>query len=173
MGAEITRSRQSSGLGLSTDYLVGNPSISTRVKVASLAEIDAMVGAHITNEVPKTHWEDLHAHLRCETFEEALEAMGDPYFQQGMPSERGAHPLLREVHVYREYSTKLDVAWEVVERLTDANVALAVKQENGGWSASFGSHPAAAAVTAPLAICLAGLRVCGVEVELTARPALG
>lgn len=173
MGAEPTKPPQSGGFGISKDYLVGTPNISTRVKVASLAEIDAMVGAHITNEVPKTHWEDLHAHLRCETFEEALEAMGDPYFQQGMPPDRSASALLREVHVYREYSTKLDVSWEVVERLTDANVALAVKQESGRWIVAFGPHPAASAVTAPLAICLAGLRVCGVEVELTATPALG
>ncbi len=126
-----------------------------------------MVGAHITSEAPRTHWEDSHAHLRCATFEEALEATRDPYFQAGMPMERGPETLLREVHVYREYSTNLELAWEVVEKLTLAHGPLHIRREGSRWTAAFGDQAAASAVSAPLAICLAGLLVCGIAVDLS------
>jgi len=137
------------------------------VKAASCAEVDAMVGAHITSEAPRTHWEDSHAHLRCATFEEALEAIRDPYFQSGMPLERGPESLLREVHVYREYTTDLALAWEVVEKLSPTNGPLHIRREGLRWNAAFGDQPAVSAASAPLAICLAGLVVRGISVELT------
>lgn len=140
--------------------------------MSSLAELDAMVGAHITGEVPKTYWEDMHSHLRCQTFDEALEAMGGPYRQSGFVDDRNVRALLREVNVYREYSTDLSVAWEVVQRLADASVALTIRQESGRWVAAFGANSVATAVTVPMAICLAGLRACGVEVELTLNTTL-
>lgn len=126
-----------------------------------------MVGAHITNEAPRTHWEDSHAHLRCATFEEALEAMRDPYFQRAAPIELGPETLLREVHVYREYSTNLELAWEVVDKLSPASGPLHIRREGNSWTAAFGDYAAASAASAPLAICLAGLLVCGIAVELT------
>ena len=126
-----------------------------------------MVGAHITSEAPRTHWEDSHAHLRCATFEEALEAMRDPYFQTGTPLERGPDTLLREVHVYREYTTNLELAWEVVEKLSPSKGPLHIRREGNRWTAAFGDQPAASAASAPLAICLAGLLVCGIAVELS------
>jgi hypothetical protein len=136
------------------------------VHAASCAEVDAMVGAHITSEAPRTHWEDSHAHLRCATFEEALEAMRDPYFQSSAPLERGPETLLREVHVYREYSTNLDLAWEVVEKLSPGNGPLHIRREGNRWTAAFGEHLAATAASAPLAICLAGLLASGIAVDL-------
>ena len=139
----------------------------TLVKVASCAELDAMVGAHITSEVPRTHWEDSHAHLRCATFEEALEAMRDPRLQPFSPQERNPDALLREVHVYREYTTSLDLAWEVVEKLIPEHGHLNVGRDGSRWVVAFGEHPPATGVSMPLAICLAGLRVCGIEVELS------
>ncbi len=126
-----------------------------------------MVGAHITSEVPRTHWEDSHAHLRCATFEEALEAVRDPYFQPSGPVDRSPESLLREVHVYREYSTNLEVAWEVVEKLSPTSGPLHIRKEGSRWTAAFGDEPAATAASAPLAICLAGLLVCGISVELS------
>lgn len=129
-----------------------------------------MVGAHITSEAPRTHWEDTHAHLRCATFEEALEAMRDPYFQIGMPPDRGPETLLREVHVYREYSTNLDLAWEVVEKLSPANGPLHIRRDGNRWIAAIGDHPSVTAASPPLAICLAGLLVCGIAVEFSAQP---
>lgn len=126
-----------------------------------------MVGAHITSETPRTHWEDSHAHLRCATFEEALEAVRDPFFSHGMPLDRGPEALLREVHVYREYSTNLEIAWEVVDKLSPANGPLRIRREGSRWSAAFGENAGATAMSAPMAICLAGLIVCGISVELT------
>lgn len=125
-----------------------------------------MVGAHITAELPRTHWEDPNAHLRCATFEEALEVMRSSHFQPFAPQERDPATLLREVHVYREYSRHLDLAWEVVEKLSVTQGSLNVRFEGGRWIASFGQFTSVSAVTAPLAICLAGLLVCGIEVEL-------
>ena len=163
MGPWLLRSRDSD---TRMSNPVSLPISTTRVKISSFAELDAMVGAHLTSEVPKTHWEDVHAHLRCATFEEALEVMRDPYLPGSALHERNPDMVLREVHVYREYSTNLEIAWEIVEKLTAAQVALSVRQDAGRWIASFGTSPAASAVTAPLAICLAGLRMCGIEVEL-------
>ena len=125
-----------------------------------------MVGAHITSEVPKTHWEDSHAHLRCATLEEALEATRDPYFQTASPLSRNPDTILREVHLYREYATNLDLAWEVVEKLSEPHGALKIQREQGRWLAAFGGQADVTAASPPLAICLAGLRACGIEVEL-------
>lgn len=126
-----------------------------------------MVGAHVTGETPRTHWEDTNAHLRCATFEEALEVMRDPYFHATRTLGRGPESLLREVHVYREYSTHLEIAWEVVEKLSPAHGPLHIRHEGTQWTAAFGEHPAASAASAPLAICLAGLLVCGIAVDWT------
>jgi hypothetical protein len=91
--------------------------------------------------------------------------MRDPYFQSYSPLERNPDTILREVHVYREYSTNLELAWEIVERLSGQG-ALEIRREEGRWKASFGGQPAVSATSAPLAICLAGLRARGIEVEL-------
>lgn len=132
-----------------------------------------MVGTHITSETPRTLWEDSHAHLRCATFEEALEAVRDPHSQPRTPFERSPETLLREMHVYREYSTNLELAWEVVEKLTPANGPLHIRRDGNCWTAAFGEHAAVSAVSPPLAICLAGLQVCGIAVELSLSQAGG
>lgn len=61
------------------------------------------------------------------------------------------------------YSTKIDDAWAIVEKLR-----LTVKPRGSyGWWASTGSLGWEQADTAPLAICLAALRSHGIEVDLT------
>lgn len=131
----------------------------------SFSELDRLIASHISGEVPKTYWEDSHAHLRCDTFEEAVEALHDPYFQQFTPEERSPKTVLREVKVYRPYSTDLKAAWELVEKLS-ASGALKVWIESGRWAAAFGEHPPEHGRSASLAICLAALRARGIEVEL-------
>ena len=131
-------------------------------------ELDALVGRHLTGEQPKRHWEDSHSHLRCESFEEACEALRDPYFQQFTPEERRPDTILHEVEIFRPYSTSIDAAWEVVEALGSPGEALKIKRDKGRWAAAFGDRPAVLGGTAALAICLAALRAKGIEVEFSA-----
>lgn len=129
-------------------------------------ELDALIGKHLTGEQPKRHWEDSYAHLHCESFEEACEALRDPYFQQFTPEERRPDTILHEVEIFPPYSTSIDAAWEVVESLGSSIEMLKIKRDKGKWTAAFGDRPAVVAPTAALAICLAALRVRGMEVEL-------
>ncbi len=137
--------------------------------MSSLPELDSAIARHITGDVPKTYWEDSHAHLQCATFEEALEALHDPYFQQFTPAERDPSTVLREVKVYRPYSTDLEEAWALVEKLSGTG-GMKVWLDGGGWAASFGDQPPVHGRPAALAICLAALRARGIEVELDLDP---
>ena len=145
---------------------MGEANTPVRMKVGSLMELDALVGKHLTGEQPKRHWEDSYAHLRCESFEEACEALRDPYFQQFTPEERRPDTILHEVEIFRPYSTSVDAAWDVVESLGSSAEMLKVKRDNGKWGAAFGDRPEVLAGTAALAICLAALRTRELEVEL-------
>jgi hypothetical protein len=145
---------------------MGDANIMVRMNVGSLMELDALVGKHLTGEQPKRHWEDSYAHLHCESFEEACEALRDPYFQQFTPEERRPDTILHEVEIFPPYSTSIDAAWEVVESLGSSVEVLKIRRDKGRWAAAFGDRPAALATTAALAICLAALRVRGIEVEI-------
>ena len=145
---------------------MGNENTAEKMQITSLMELDALVGRHLTSEQPKRHWEDSYSHLRCESFEEACEALRDPYFQQFTPEERRPDTILHEVEIFRPYSTSIDAAWEVMEALGSTVEALKIKRDKAGWAAAFGSRPAVIAPTAALAICLAALRVKGIEVDL-------
>ena len=137
-----------------------------QVHVESLAELDALVGRYITGEKPQSHWEDSHAGLHFDSLEEALEALREPYFQQFIPEEERARTVLREVEEYRCYSADLVLAWEVVARLSGAKRPLRVWREGEVWHAAVGDFASTGAATAPIAICLAGLRSRGVEIEM-------
>jgi len=54
----------------------------------------------------------------------------------------------------------------VVEHLTGNAGLFQVNRENGQWVASFGDSPKAVSRSAPIAICLAGLRARGIDVDL-------
>ena len=45
------------------------------MKIATLRQLDALVGEQLMNEVPEVYWEDAHAVFRFETEQEALEAV--------------------------------------------------------------------------------------------------
>ena len=136
------------------------------VQVTSLKQLDALIGYYLTGEEPHTHWEDSSVHMRFDTVEEALDAFQDRYFQRFIPEHARRNTVLSEVHVYRRYSTELDAAWRLVEKLGELQQALHVRFERAGWIASFGERPGVSAETAPLAICLAALRIRGIEVAL-------
>jgi len=137
-----------------------------RIRVACLKELDALVGKHVTKETPQIFWEEQQVCLRFDSLEEALEAMRDPFFQEFIPKDARPQSALTEVQEFRPYSTELSVAWEIVEQLSTAVDEFRVRRENGHWIAAFGDFAAADSRSAAVAICLAGLRARGIEVEL-------
>ncbi len=137
-----------------------------RLRIASLKELDALVGKYLTKENPQIFWEEQQVCLRFDSIEEALEAMHDPYFQQFIPKDARPHSSLSEVQEFRAYSSELSLAWEVVEQLSEAADAFRVRRENGLWVAAFGERPPSVSRSAPVAICLAALLARGIEVEL-------
>jgi Phage ABA sandwich domain len=140
-----------------------NDALCERVQVASLRELDALVGTRLTQETPITHWEDSRTHFRFSSIEEAIEALHDPYFKQFEP---GSAAVFVEVKEYRRYSENLDAAWYVVESLSQQQTKpLVVLRRAGNWEAAFGDGPSVGAPTAPLAICLAALLARGIVVE--------
>ncbi|MGB8167513.1 MAG: hypothetical protein WCF18_08470 [Chthoniobacteraceae bacterium] len=137
------------------------------VKVESLSALDALVGRYITGEEPQVHWEDSYAHMRFETADEALEALREPYFQQFIPASVRATTVLREVQAFTPYSSNLDFAWEVVEKIATPRQTLRMWRDRKNWYAAFGEYPPVTARTAPIAICLAALRMRGLEVGVS------
>jgi Phage ABA sandwich domain len=145
---------------------MGNEKSTELVRIEALAELDVLVARQITGEKPQSHWEDSHAGLHFDTLEEALEALREPYFQQFIPEGERGRTVLREIEEYRCYSTDLDLAWEAVARLGSAKAPLMVWRESDAWHAAFGGFEGVSGETAPIAICLAGLRARGIEVVL-------
>jgi hypothetical protein len=142
------------------------------LRVESFEALDALVGRYITGEQPQVHWEDSHAHMKFESAEEALEALREPYFQQFIPASVRTTTVLREVQEFSPYSTDLAMAWQVVEKVATPRQPLRVWRDRHSWCAAFGDFAAMSARSAPAAICLAALRVRGLEVALSeeARP---
>jgi hypothetical protein len=138
---------------------------SDRKRVASLKELDALVGMYLTKETPITYWEEQRASFRFESLEEAEDALNDPYFQHFLPEEDGRSAAFVEVQEYPRYSSDLSAAWGVVERFSGSVHSLHVRCEKSRWIAAFGDSPAATALSAPAAICLAALRARGIEVD--------
>jgi len=133
-----------------------------RVRVATLRDLDALIGTRLTQETPVTHWEDSRTHFQFASIEEAIEALHDPYYSQFGPSSSA---VFVEVKEYRRYTADLDAAWDVVESLSQQTKPLVVLRRGSIWSAAFGDGPAIEAPTAPLAICVAALHARGIEVE--------
>src|SRR3954453_10879520 len=109
-----------------------------RLRVASLKELDALVGKYLTKETPQVFWEEQQVCLRFDSIEEALEAMHDPYFQQFIPKDARPHSSLAEVHEFRAYTSDLNCAWEVIEKLSTDGDAVQIHKEHGKWTAAFG-----------------------------------
>lgn len=137
------------------------------VKVESLAALDSLVGRYITGEEPQIHWEDSHAHMRFESVDEALEALREPYFQQFIPASVRSETVLREIQEFPPYSSNLAIAWRVVERIATPRQALQIWRDRTAWCAAFGEFPPISARSEAAAICLAALRVRGLEVALS------
>ncbi len=144
---------------------MGKESSIERIRVASLTDLDALVGTRLTGESPVTHWEDGHTHFVFSSVEEALESLQDPYYQHFKPPDSNAPRVLREIKEFRRYSTDLSAAWDVDETVSSPVAPLQVACEADRWVASFGKGPAVVAESAPVAICMAALQARGIAVE--------
>jgi len=138
--------------------------ISARVRVNTMRELDALVGAHLTREVPEVYWEDAHAVFRFETEREALEAIKRIKAQPNLPKVNWEEITLKEIKSYRPYSADITTAWSMVEKIITPDNTIRIRRERGMWHVSFGDHTEAVARSAPLAICVAALRTAEIEV---------
>ena len=111
------------------------------------------------------HWEDAHTRLQYDSVEEAIEAARDPFLRQFVQTQAPPTTVLTEVRQFRRYSSDIWDAWLLVDRLTRRQVSLLMRQENGRWLAHFGDHEPVSSLSAPVAICLAALRMCEVEID--------
>ncbi len=137
-----------------------------RLRVASLKELDALVGKYLTRETPRTFWEEQEVCLRFDSIEEALEAMRDPYIQEFIPKDSRSYSSLTEIQEFRPYSSDLSLAWEVVAQMSGEDDEFRVRCENGLWMATFGERPASVSRSPTVSICLAALLARGIEVEM-------
>ena len=135
------------------------------VPVRYLAELDALVGKFLTGETPRIHWVDSRTQFQFDSVEEAVEAMNDPFFRQIAENVSPPTTVLTEVKEFKRYSAEITIAWELVEILACGEEAVTVRRDGEQWTVAFGFREAIAAATAPVAICIAALRMRGVEVE--------
>jgi hypothetical protein len=135
-------------------------------RVSLPAELDALVGSHITGETPETYWEDCHGHFQFDTEEEARMALSDPYYQRFLPDVDWTQTVIRQVTVFRPYCSDAVMNWRVVEKATAQFGVMKVWRENSRWHAAFGTNDAASARTPAVAICLAALSASGVLVDV-------
>src|SRR5437867_4219811 len=89
-----------------------------RLRIASLMELDELIGQHVLDETPETHWEDSHALFMFDSEEEATEAIHNPYYQLFLPGADWTTAHVRKVQVYRHYSTETLAAWDVIAHMT-------------------------------------------------------
>jgi hypothetical protein len=136
------------------------------LRIESLSALDALVGRYITSESPEIHWEESYAQMRFDSVEEGLEALREPYFQQFIPAEARSTTVLREVQQYAPYSTDLETAWKAIEKLGTPRQPFRIWRDWNYWCAVFGENVPVTARTAPIAICLAALRLRGLEIVL-------
>jgi hypothetical protein len=136
----------------------------SRVRVNTMRELDALVGEHLTGEVPEVYWEDAHAVFRFETEEEALEALKRLKSQPSLPKVNWESVTVTKIKSYRLYSSDIATAWSVVEKIAGAENGLRMRREGGMWHVSFGHHGECVARSASVAICVAGLRTVNIEV---------
>ena len=135
-------------------------------RVTSVAELEWLVGTHVTGEVPEIYWEDSHGHFQFGTEDEAKAAVADPYYQQFLPAVDWSRTVIRKVQVYKPYCSDTAAFWQVVEKASEAHGPLSLGRRHGRWSAAFGKGAKKDARMASVAICLAALDVRGVLIEI-------
>lgn len=145
---------------------ISSAAMSNAPKVTTLAELDALIGEHVTLETPEVHWEDSHGTFQFGTEAEAQKAILDPYYQNFLPDVDWGATMVRQVRTFRAYATDTVAFWRMIAAVAETHGAMKLTRERGQWLASFGKGTDATAHSAQIAICLAALRAKGVKVEV-------
>ena len=132
-------------------------------RITSIAELDALIGRHVTDEVPETYWEDSHGYFQFHSEVEARRAICDPYYQRFLTEVDWSKTIVREVQVFRRYSVDPEANWYLCEKAILRFGPARLSKETGRWHASFGICAVAEARTPTIAICLAALRAAGIS----------
>ena len=135
---------------------------SGRVRVASLSQIDALVGDCVMGEPPEVAWQDSYGLFRFNSRLEAEEAIHNSYYQLFRPDLDWDHATIEEVRRFPPYCSDLMAAWSVVEFLTTECRQTEIRRQGDVWRAAFSGSEAFAATPA-MAICLAALRTRGID----------
>lgn len=146
--------------------LISKPRMSNTPKVATLAELDALVGEHVVMETPELHWEDSHGTFQFETEAEARNAIHDPYYQNFLPDVDWAETIVRQVRTYRAYATDIVAFWRMVAAVSESHGALKLTRDCGQWCAGFGKGTECRAHSPQIAVCLAALKAQGLKVDV-------
>jgi hypothetical protein len=131
-------------------------------RISSIAELDALVGQYVAEEVPEKYWEDSHGYFQFHSELEARRAIRDPYYQRFLMEVDWSKTVVREVQVFRPYSVDPEANWQMCEKAILRFGPMQLSREMGRWHASFGIHAVADARTPTIAICLAALRAAGI-----------
>jgi hypothetical protein len=132
------------------------------VRVASLSQLDALVGEHVTRESPQVAWQDSFGLYQFTSYEEAIEAISNAYYRLFRPDLDWESVTIAEVRRFKSYSTDLMAAWDVVEHLSAESRQPEIRRQGEFWRAAFVGAEAFAS-TPSLAICLAALRARGID----------
>ena len=89
-----------------------------RVMVASLAQLDAMVGEFVMGDCPEVAWQDSYGLFCFSSRLEAEEAINNNYYRLFRPDLDWEAATVQEVRHFPLYSADLEAAWSVVERLS-------------------------------------------------------
>jgi hypothetical protein len=135
---------------------------SGRILVASLPQLDALVGEHVTGDAPEVAWQDSYGLFRFATRSEAEEAISNSYYHMFRPDLDWESATVEEVRHYPTYSSDLMAAWDIVERLGAESGQMEIRRQGDFWRAAF-SGTEAFAGTPAMAICLAALRSRGID----------
>ena len=135
-------------------------------RVSSTSDLDALVGQYITLEAPESYWEDSHGYFQFHSEVEAKRAMRDPYYQRFLSDVDWTKTVIREVRVYRRYTSDHDANWALCEKAVVRFGVLSIWRETGWWHAAFGKCRNAKARNPTIAICLAALRAADVAFEI-------
>ena len=133
-----------------------------QVLVASLAQLDAMVGELVMEEEPEVAWQDSYGLFCFSSRLEAEEAIHNSYYRLFRPDLDWETATVEEVRCFPSYSSDLEAAWSVVERLSSESRPAEIRRQGDFWRAAF-SGTEAFAHTPALAICLAALRALGID----------
>jgi len=132
------------------------------MRVASLAQLDALVGEYVTRDAPEIAWQDSYGLFRFNSRTEAEEALSNSYYRLFRPDLDWEAATIEEVRRFPAYSSDLMAAWEVVERLSAESRQTEIRRHGDVWRAALCGAEAFASTPA-MAICLAALRARGID----------